>query len=59
MCIYFNKENSKESPKFKVGDHVIISKQKNISAKSCIPSWWEEVFDITEIKNILAVEICY
>ena len=26
MYVYFNKENNKEGPKFKVGDHVRISK---------------------------------
>ena len=29
MYIEFNKENNKESPKFKVGDNVIIRKYKN------------------------------
>ena len=32
--IDFNKESNKEDPKFKVGDHVRISKYKNIFAKS-------------------------
>ena len=32
--IDFNKENNKEEPKFEVGDHVRISKYKNIFAKS-------------------------
>ena len=32
--IDFNKENNKEDPKFEVGDHVRISKYKNIFAKS-------------------------
>ena len=30
MHIDFNKENNKEGPKYKVGDHVRISKYKNI-----------------------------
>ena len=30
--IDFNKENNKEGPKFKVDDHVRISKSKNIVA---------------------------
>ena len=33
MHVDFNKDNNKESPKFKVGDHVRISKYKNIFAK--------------------------
>ena len=32
--IDFNKENNKEDPKFEGGDHVRISKYKNIFAKS-------------------------
>ena len=32
--IDFNKENNKEDPKFEVGDHVGISKYKNIFAKA-------------------------
>ena len=43
MYIDFNKENSKEGPKFKVGDQVRISKYKNIFAKGYVPNW-SEVF---------------
>ena len=32
-CVVFNKENDKEDPKFKVGDHVRILKYKKIFAK--------------------------
>ena len=35
----FNKENNKEDPKFRVGDHVRISKYKNISGKDYIINW--------------------
>ena len=38
-------------PKFKVGDHVRISKYKIIFAKSYTPNWFEEVFVLKEIKN--------
>ena len=38
-------------PKFKVGDHVSISKDKNIFAKGYTPNWSEEVFVIKEVKN--------
>ena len=49
-CIYidFNKENNKEGTKFKVGDHVQISKYKNIFAKDHVPNWPEEAFIIKE-----------
>ena len=45
-----NKVNDKDS-KFKVGDHVKISKYKNIFAKGYTPNWSEEVFVIKEVKN--------
>ena len=38
-------------PKFKVGDHVRISKYKNIFPKGYTPNWSEEVFVIKKIKN--------
>ena len=47
----FNKENNKEGLKFKVGDHISISKYKNIFAKGYVPSWYEEFFVITKVKN--------
>ena len=40
-------------PKFKVGDHVRISKCNNIFAKGYTPSWSEEVFVITKVKNTI------
>ena len=49
--IDFNKENNKESPKFKIGDNVRISKYKSIFAKGYILNWIEEVFVIKKVKN--------
>ena len=49
--IDFGKEVNDNDPKFKVGDHVRISKYKNIFAKGCTPNWSEEVFVMKEIKN--------
>ena len=49
--IDFGKEFNDKDPKFKVGDHVRISKYKNIFAKGYTPNWLEEVFVIEEIKN--------
>ena len=40
-----------KDPKFKVGDHVKISKCKNILAKGYTPNWSQEVFVIKEVKN--------
>ena len=45
------KEVNDKDPKFQVGDHVRISKYKNIFAKGYTPNWSEEVFVIKEIKN--------
>ena len=42
--IKFSKEVNEEDPKFKVGDHVRVSKYKNIFAKWYTPNWSEEVF---------------
>ena len=44
------KEVNNKDPKFKVGDHVRISKYKNIFAKAYRPNWSEEVFIISKIK---------
>ena len=46
-----DKEVNDKDPKFQVGDHVRISKYKNIFAKGYTPNWSEEVFVIKEIKN--------
>ena len=49
--IIIGKEVNDEDLKFKVGDHVRISKYKNIFAKSYTPNFSEEVFVIKDIKN--------
>ena len=49
--IDFGKEVNDNDPKFKAGDHVRISKYKNIFAKGYTPNWSEEVFVFKEIKN--------
>ena len=53
--IYINtsKEINNKDPKFKVGDHVRISKYKNIFAKGYILNWSEEVFVIKKVKNTI------
>ena len=38
-----DKEINNKDPKFKVGDHVRISKYKNIFAKGYMPNWSEEL----------------
>ena len=54
MYIDFNEENNKEGHKRKVGDHVRISKYKNIFVKGNVPNWSEEVFIIMKIKNTVS-----
>ena len=49
--IDFKKEVNDKDPKFKVGDHVRISKYKNIFSKGYTPNWSEEIFVIEEVKN--------
>ena len=44
------RSNDKD-PKFKVGNHVKISKYKNIFAKGYTANWPEEVFVIKKVKN--------
>ena len=46
-----NKELNDKDPKFKVGDHVRISKYKNVFAKGYTPNLSEEVFVIKEVEN--------
>ena len=47
----FKKKVNDKDPKFEVGDHVRISKYKNIFAKGYTPNWSEEVFVIKKVKN--------
>ena len=51
MHISFKKEVNNKDPKFKVGDHVWISKYKNIFTKGYAPNWSEEIFVIKKLKN--------
>ena len=47
----YNEDFNKNDPKFKVGDHVRISKHKIIFAKGYNPNWSEEFFVVSNIKN--------
>ena len=49
--IDFSKEVNHKDSNFKIGDHVRISKYKNIFAKGYTPNWSEEAFMIKEVKN--------
>ena len=47
----YNEESNEKDPKFKVGDHVRISKFKNVFAKGYTPNWSEEIFISKKIKK--------
>ena len=47
----YNEESNEKDPKFKIGDHVRISKYKNIFAKGCTPNWSEKKFIVKKVKN--------
>ena len=49
--IDYNVEHNYKDPKFKVGDHVRISKYKNTFAKGYTRSWSEEASVIKTVKN--------
>ena len=48
--IDFKKEVNNKNPKFKVGDHVRISKYKNIFAKGYMPNWSEKYSLLKKLK---------
>ena len=47
----YNEDSNVTKPKFKVGDHVKISKYKNIFAKGYTQNLSEEVFVVSKIKS--------
>ena len=47
----YNEDSDITKPKFKVGDHVRISKYKNTFAKGHTQTWSGEVFFVSKIKN--------
>ena len=47
----YNEESNEKDPKFEVGDHVRISKVKNVFAKGYTPNLSEEIFVVKKIKN--------
>ena len=49
--IDFKKEVNDKNPKFKVDDHVRISKYDNIFAKGYMQNWSEEIFIISKIEH--------
>ena len=50
----YNEESNEKDPKFRVGDHVRISKHKNIFSKGYTRNWSEEIFVVKKIKNTVS-----
>ena len=48
----YNEESNEKDPKFKVNDHVRISKYKNIFANGYTPNWKEEIFVVKKINTV-------
>ena len=46
-----NEKSNEKDLKFKVADHVRISKYENIFAKGYFPNWSEEAFVINKFRN--------
>ena len=56
--IAFKEESNEKDLKFKVGDHVRISKFKNVFAKDYTPNWSEEIFIVKKNKKYCTLDIC-
>ena len=53
MELHSTELHSNKDRKFKVDDHVRISKYKNIFTKGYTPNWSEEVFVIKKVKHAI------
>ena len=54
--VEYNEDSNEKDPKFKVGDHIRISKYKIIFLKDIV---LEEIFVISKIKNYSSMDLCY
>ena len=54
----YNEDFNKKDLQFKVGDHVTISKYKNIFAKRYTSNWSEEFFVVSKTKNTVSSTCC-
>ena len=52
--IDFKNDVNDIDPKFKVGDHVRISKYKNMFPKGYMLNWYEEIFVIKKVKDTVS-----
>ena len=49
----YNVDSNEKDPKFKISDHVGISKYKSIFAKGYTPNWSAEVSVISKIREVV------
>ena len=54
----YNEKSNEKDPKFKVGDHVRISKYKNIFTKGHAPNWSEEIFVVKKNEKYCTLDLC-
>ena len=54
MLCEYNEDSNEKDPKCKVGDHVKVSKYKNIFAEGYAPNWLQYVFVVSKIKNTVS-----
>ena len=54
----YNEESNEKDLKFKVNDHVRISKYKNIFAKGYAPNMSEEIFVVKKNKKYYTLDLC-
>ena len=47
----YNEDSNEKDPKLKVGDHVRITKYRNIFANGYFQNWSEQVFVVSKIKS--------
>ena len=47
----YDEESNEKDPKFKLNDHVMISKYKNIFAKGYAPNGSQEIFVVKNVEN--------
>ena len=52
--INIGKEVNDKDPEFKIGDHIRISKWRNIFAKGYTPNWSKEIFGMSKIENTVS-----
>ena len=54
VFVEYSEESNKKDPKFKIGDHVRVSKYKNTFSKGYTSNWSEEIFPIRKMKNTVS-----